>query len=124
VLPTVNASVADYNQTFFNLAGGKVWYLRGSGDPSEQGCLWRVGCEGGGRYGTSKVDFNEIRHRTDVVGGMFAALYTDLEVPCQCAILQAGFRWEYQYIWGDPLQHQNQGDYQSFNLLATLGVRF
>ncbi len=124
VFPTQNASVAYYNQTFFNLATGHVWYLLGNGDPGQQQCMWRVGWEGGGRYGTSKIGFNEIRHLTDVVGGMFAALYTDLEVPCKCGILQAGFRWEYNYIWGDPLQHENPGDFQSFNLLGTLGIRF
>jgi hypothetical protein len=124
VLPTVNASVASYNQTFFNLAGGRVWYLMGSGDCSYKECKWRIGWEGGGRWGTSKVEFNEIRHLTDTVGGMFTALYSDLEYPCQCAILQAGFRTEYQFIWGDPLQRQNEGNYQSVNLLLTAGVRF
>jgi hypothetical protein len=122
--PTQSATLADYNQTFFNLAGGRTWYLIGSGDPGYNGCSWRVGCEGGGRYGTSKANFDEIRHRTDVIGGLFAALYTDLEVPCKCGILQAGFRWEYNYIWGDILQQQNPGDFQSFNLLGTIGIRF
>jgi hypothetical protein len=122
--PSVNASLSDYNQTFFNLGVGRVWYLIGSGECSQNQCTWRVGWEGGGRYGSSKADFNEIRHRTDVVGGMFAALYTDLEIPCKCAILQAGFRWEYNYIWDDILQRQNPGDFQSFNLLGTVGIRF
>jgi hypothetical protein len=125
VLPAVNASVADYNQTFVNLAGGRMWYLRGSADCSNQGCSWRVGCEGGGRWGTAKADFNEIRHRTDVIGGLFTAVYSDVEYPWHsCAVLQAGLRVEYQYIWGDILQDQNTSDYQSVILMITAGLRF
>jgi hypothetical protein len=124
VLPTRTASVADYNQTFLNFAGGRLWYLQGSGDCSQQQCNWRIGCEGGGRWGTSKVDFNEIRHLTDTVGGLFTAVYTDIEYPWQCAILQAGIRVEYQFIWGDILQRQNTSDYQSVILMITGGVRF
>jgi hypothetical protein len=124
VLPVVTASVARYNQTFLNLAGGRVWYLCGCGDCSAQQCSWRLGCEGGGRWGTSKVEFNEIRHLTDTVGGLFSAVYTDIERPWGCAFIHGGVRCEYQYIWGDVLQHQNSSDYQSVILMITAGVRF
>ncbi len=124
VLPTRQASVADYNQTFVNLAGGRVWYLLGDADCSRQQCNWRLGCEGGGRWGTARADFNEIRHLTDTVGGLFTGVYTDIEYPCNCAILQGGVRCEYQYIWGDVLQHQNTSGYQSVILMITAGVRF
>src|SRR5262249_7442338 len=111
--PTLQASVASFNETLVNLGFGREYYLWGSADCSRKECNWRVGWEGGGSYGTCKVDFNEIRHRTDTLGGLFFALSSDLEVPYQCAILQAGIRCQYSYTWTDVLQNQNPGDFQS-----------
>jgi hypothetical protein len=123
-VPSVNASVASYNQTWLALYGGRAWYLRGNGSCSRQGCSWRIGFDVGGRWATEKVDFNEIRHLTGTAGGLSLAAYSDVEIPFQCVILFAGMRTQYDYIWTDILQRQNSSDLQTFDLLFTVGVRF
>ena len=78
----------------------------------------------GGAWGSASAEFNEIRHRTDVVGGVLASVHTDLEFPigCCCCVFYTGFRLEWSYIWGDILQRKS--DIEEINLLFTLGVRF
>jgi hypothetical protein len=122
-VPQINASVASFNQTFVNAAFGREWYVVGCADCGDH-WNWRVGADFGGRYGSAKLELNELSHRTDTIGGMFVAGHTDLEIPCRCAIVQAGLRAEYGYTWTDILQSQNPGDFQSFSLLFTLGARF
>jgi hypothetical protein len=122
-VPSLNVTVSAFNQTFVNLAGGREWYLVGSGDCSYCGWSWRAGFDVGGSYGTAKMNFDEIQHRTDTVGGIFGAVHTDLEVPYHCAILFGGVRGQYNYIWTDILQ-ATRGDYHSINVLLTLGARF
>jgi hypothetical protein len=123
VVPALSASVASLNQTFMNLAVGREWYIVGNADCGDH-WNWRVGADLGGRWGTCKLELNEITHRTDVIGGLFIAGHSDIEVPCGCAVLQFGIRTEYGYTWTDVLQSQNPGDFQSFSLLFNLGVRF
>lgn len=124
-VPHVVATVSSLNQTFANFGGGREWYLLGTAHPAlMQGCNWRIGLDGGGRWGSGMVQFNEINHHTDVIGGLYAAIHTDVEYPWRCGILQAGIRYEYNYIWTSLLQGQNNGDYQSMNLLFQIGMRF
>ena len=65
-----------------------------------------------------------IRHRTDVVGQVFFALHSDVEVPCGCCIFQAGVRVEWDYTWSDILQRQNDSNMQDLNVMINLGIRF
>jgi hypothetical protein len=116
-------TVQDLSRTFFDVGGGKEWYLLGSANCS--GPNFRIGCDGGGRYGTSSVSFHEIPHRPDVIAGMWVAAHADFEFPCcGCCILVAGFRLEYGYTWSDILQIQNNSDTQDLNLLFNCGIRF
>ncbi len=64
------------------------------------------------------------KHRTDVVGGVFVALHSDVEVPCGTCILYAGVRAEFSFIAGDFLQPQNNTDLTTINVLLNLGCRF
>jgi hypothetical protein len=76
----------------------------------------------GGGWGSASAEFDEIRHRTDVIGGTFASLHTDLEIPCNCCTFYTGLRLEWAYTWGDILQVQS--DVNEFNMLLSFGVRF
>jgi hypothetical protein len=125
VLPNKELTVQSLNMTFVNLGMGREWWLLGSANPGQQqGWNWRVGIDGGGRYGSAMVRFDEIQHHTGVVGGMYAAIDSDLEHPIRCGIFFVGVRFEYNYIWTSLLQDQNNGDFQSLNLLLQTGVRF
>jgi hypothetical protein len=129
-------SIADLNETFANLGFGRDWYLFGQaptylscagGNCGDHGCggvAWRVGVDGGGRYGTAKLELHDIRHRTDTIAGLFVAAHSDLEIPCGCCIFQAGLRVEYDYTWMDILQTPNDTDLENFNVLLSAGVRF
>ncbi|HEY7424507.1 MAG TPA: hypothetical protein VH682_09785 [Gemmataceae bacterium] len=125
VVPHTTATVSSLNMTFANAGLGREWWLLGSADPGQQhGCNWRVGVDAGGRWGSAMVQFNELQHHTDVVGGVYAAIHTDVEYPWRCGILFSGIRYEYNYIWTSLLQDQNNGDFQSMNLLFQIGARF
>jgi hypothetical protein len=117
------ATLTEVDRTFVDLAGGREWYL--SGSAISKGCTnWRIGFDAGGRWGSESADFNEIKHRTDTIAGIFAAVHTDIEIPMGCAVFQAGFRIEYGYTWSDILQIQNNSDVQDVNLLFTIGIRY
>jgi hypothetical protein len=125
VIPSLDVTVSSLNMTFVNVGFGREWWLLGSANPGQQqGWNWRVGIDGGGRWGSAKVEFDQIQHHTGVVGGMYLGLDSDIEHPFRCGIVFAGTRLEYNYIWTHLLQDQNNGDFQSLNLLFQLGIRF
>jgi hypothetical protein len=115
-------TVNTLNQTYVNVGVGRECYLL---DPANAaGARWRVGLDLGGRYGVEELGLNEIRHRVDTVAGVYAAIHSDVEIPCCSVVFVAGIRGEYSYTWSDILQHQNDSDLQQINLLFTAGVRF
>jgi hypothetical protein len=121
-VPSIDVTFNGLNRTFVNAAFGREWYLW---DPANSnGWMWRAGFDLGPRYGTGKLDLNELPHRTKVFGGGFVSLHTDLEWPCGAYIYQAGFRFEWDYTASDILQSQNNGDVQDANFMLTFGVRF
>ena len=63
-------------------------------------------------------------HLTDTIGGVYASLHSDLDIPCGCCVFQLGFRAEWDYTWSDILQIQNKSDVQDINLMVSLGVRY
>ncbi len=81
-IPSVPVSVGNLNRTYLNLAGGKEWYLWGNADPHDKHSNMKAGVDLGGRWGTEKIDLNEIEHRTDTIGGVFFAAHADYETPC------------------------------------------
>lgn len=113
-------TITEFHRTFVNLGFGRLWYLAGAAN--DPGLNWRVGLDGGGRWGSASMEFNEIRHRTDVIGGAFAALQTDWEIPYGACWLLGGFRTEWAYTWCDILQRST--DIMDVNLLVHLGVRY
>lgn len=113
-------TITDYNRTFVNLGFGRLWYLVGSANDPES--KWRVGVDGGGRWGSASMQFNEIRHRTDVIGGAFLALHSSVEFPMGSFVLLGGFRTEWSYTWSDILQTST--DVHDINLLFDFGLRF
>jgi hypothetical protein len=123
-LPEANVTIKGLNRTFVNLAGGREWYLMGTGDPCMDGWNWRAGFDVGGRYGTARLDFNEIQHKTGALSGLFLAIHSDVEFPCKCCIFNAGLRLEWDYNWTTLLQKQNYSDFQELNLLLTTGIRY
>ena len=108
------------SRTLAGLGFGREYYLWQSAD--SPGKHWRVGFDAGGRYGSGSMKFNEIRHRTDVMGGAFTAAHSDFEIPCGCCVFTGGFRLEWAYTWSDILQRPS--DTQDLNLLFTLGCRY
>src|SRR5206468_3805561 len=75
VLPQVFVRPSGLNITFVSAAGGREWYLWGN--CTDGGPTWRMGFDVGARYGSAKMDLREIRHRTDVVGGVFLNAHSD-----------------------------------------------
>jgi hypothetical protein len=123
-VPQLNVSPAAFNETYVSLGIGREWWMLGSAEACHQAPNWRVGVDAGGRYGSAKLEFNEIRHSTDVVGGFYLAVHSDLELPCGGCIFFAGVRGEYNYTWSDILQRQNDADIQALNLWFNFGARF
>lgn len=113
-------TLRDLNRTFVNVGIGKMWYL--NGPPSCGSWNWRIGIEGGGRYGSASAQFFEIRARNDRIGGAFVGLHTDVDIPCGCCLFHGGVRGEYSYTWSDILQRPS--DVGEVLLLFEVGVRY
>jgi hypothetical protein len=116
------ATVREYNRTFVGLGGGREWYLLGTG--LDDGPTWRVGLDMGGRYGSGCADFTDVKHKSDVIGGVYAGAQSDVEWPMRCApcVLILGLRGEWAYTWSDVLEMQS--DVQDINVLVHIGVRY
>jgi hypothetical protein len=123
IVPEVSVTVRALNQTAAYVALGREYYLVGNGDCTVDGMVWRAGWDVGGRWGSQKLSLNEIQHRVGVFRGLFGAVHTDLEVPCESCIFQAGVRLEYGYNWSSILQDFG-GDLATINLMFTAGIRF
>ena len=126
-VPQLTATIHSLNRTYVNAGFGREWYLLGgAAGTRDTPCpaKWRAGVDVGGRWGTEKAQFVEIRHLTDTIGAAYVAAHTDVDLSCGCCVFQVGFRMEYDYTWSDVLQIQNKSDVQSINLLVNLGVRY
>ncbi len=129
---TVN--VKRHSRRAVHLSLGYQWYLIGSAKCGCEsgGCngswwspsTWRFGFDVGGRWGTSKTEFFQIQHLDDVIGGFLAAVHTDVEFECGCCIFFVGLRAEYNIIFTNVLQSQNDADIETFNVLVSTGLRF
>jgi hypothetical protein len=138
VIPELPVIPSSLNETYVHLALGHEIYVCGDASCADPDPKWRLGYDLGGRWGSSKLivvkqrfpedrgnpNLGLFRHLTDVVGGVFVGLHTDIEVPYKCAMIFAGVRTEIAYIWADLLQPQNNTDLMMINLLFNAGIRF
>lgn len=112
-------TVRDYNRTFVNLGVGHDWFLHPAlGQPAG----WRFSIDGGGGWGTSRVNLNELTHRGDVVGRAYTGAMANYEFGCWHSIVNIGFRTEYSYTWSDVFRRES--DLSEINLLMNFGVRY
>ncbi len=117
------ATPRDLNRTFGTATLGREWYLNGPANVC--GWHWRAGFDAGGRLGTAKLNFQEIKHGTDTIYGYLVALHTDVEKPWgPCCTLFAGFRAEWDFTREDLLGPGQNANVQDVNLLMNFGVRF
>jgi hypothetical protein len=115
-------TTADINRSYLTCGLGKEWFRSVAFLPQ---CWYlRFGVDGGGRYGAESMRFQEIRHRNDTIGALYAAIHSDLEVPVNCGVFFVGLRLEYAYTWSDILQNTTIADVQDLNILFNVGVRF
>ncbi len=125
----VTVTVRDLNRTYVNGSLGHEWYLWGSAANCAGGgsmgveANWRVGVDLGGRWGSEKLELHEITHRTEVIEGLFAALHTDLEIPCGGWIFVIGARVEWGNTWMHTILQGAPEDLQNIDALVNLGVR-
>jgi hypothetical protein len=122
--PVTVVTMRDYNRTYFNLFGGREWYIWGCGESDGHTCAWKWGIDGGGRYGTSKLEMLQLRHFTDRIGALFCALHSEMEIPYGPGLISFGLRTEWSYTWSDVLQRMNNADLMEVSILLTGGVRF
>jgi hypothetical protein len=135
----VLVNVRELNRTYVHTSTGFEYYLVGSAECCDRP-RWRLGFDGGGRLGSSKVDFRSfvlnratmtpnttvtIPHSTDVMGAVTASLHSDYERPLKgCCSLFVGFRLEWAYNWMDVLGPGNGSDVQDLSLLLNAGIKF
>lgn len=117
---TPGATVEYSNRTMFGLGIGRDWYPWQAANA--EGCKWRIGIDGGGRYGSGRVVFNEFGHSTDVIGGLYAGIHSKVEIPIRSLIWHVGLRIEWAYTWSDVLQVTS--DVQDINFFLTVGARY
>lgn len=117
---TPGIRIRDTDRTYVNLGIGRDYYWRSSADDLHKHL--RLGWDVGGKYGTLSQEYNIIKHRTDVIGGVYCGLYGDVEYPTEWGTCFVGIRWEYGYTWADILQRAS--DIQEINVTLTLGLRY
>jgi hypothetical protein len=121
-VPLVGVTIRKLNRTFVNVGLGKEWYLLGTAHSGEPNL--RVGFDSGGRWGSASLRTFELPHRNDVIGGVWAAVSSDVEVPYGGFVFQGGLRFEWDYTWSDILQRHNNSDMQDVNLMINFGFRY
>jgi hypothetical protein len=109
------------DRTFANAGIGREWYVRGAANSG--GKHLRVGADIGGRYGAAKVEFNEIKHRNQVIEGIYSNVHADLEIPWGRCTYLAGARGEYSFTWSNIFDVA-RGNLQDMNFLFSFGVRY
>ncbi len=125
IIPAFAVTPSGLNTDTLNIALGREWYLCGSAhDCKSTEWKWRVGFDGGGNWGSERLDLVEIQHKTATIGGFFFSIHTDAEIPCGCALFYAGIRVEYGYLYSNILQNQNNTDLQTASGLLTVGLRY
>jgi hypothetical protein len=111
-----------------NLNLGRERYLRGSAH--SDGWRWRVGWDGGIRWGSTRIDLNDetnngsFQRRNSWNWGPIAAAHSDIEIPCGCCSFQFGVRMEWEDIYNNRLPIGLEHEIRDVNLLLTLGVRY
>jgi hypothetical protein len=122
-IPSLPVTPSGLNDTTLNLAFGRECYLYGTaecqGEPR-----FRIGYDVGGRWGSSKLDLREIRHKTGAIEGFFTSVHSDVEIPCSCCIIEAGLRLEYGYLFSDILQSATATNMSTVNCMFTIGTRY
>jgi hypothetical protein len=127
-----NVTVRDLHRTDVTFSFGREYYLIGEAR-SHDNPRWRVGWDGGIRWGTTRLDTND-PHET-VTGSLFrrvnswnwgpvVAFHTDMEFPHGCCSFVVGARGEWDTIFNHHLLPADDGQISSVNLLLTLGVRY
>jgi len=112
--------IRDTHRTYLNLGFGRDTYWNASAEDS--GRRFRVGWDVGARYGALSQEYDRIKHRTDVIGGLYAGAHADFEWSTSWGAWHAGVRCEYSYTWSDILQRAS--DIQEINTLLTVGIRY
>jgi hypothetical protein len=118
-----NFRLEDMNRTMVGAGIGREWYLWNSAD--YDGHRWRVGVDGGGRYGTERLNVaNDARsgHLTSTPSAFYFAAHTDIEFVWYQLLFHAGARAEYAYTFTHILGHTD--NIQEMNFLFNFGVRF
>ena len=115
-------SVRAFNRTFANFAIGREWYIWAPANSPDEPHL-RVGADFGGRWGAGTIKFNEIRHRTQVIEGIVAAIHADAEIPCGRCTFLGGIRGEYAFTYSNIFD-QGVGNMQDLTFLFNFGVRY
>lgn len=121
-LPAIDTGIVSLNQTFVNMSGGREIYFLGDALNKEKSC--RAGFDVGGRYGTQSADLTNYPEMDKVVGAVFLAAHSDMQIPLGKAALMTGIRLEWDYSWSNIFQSQNNSELANIGLLFNFGLLF
>jgi len=126
-----DATIRDLNRTFLNVGLGRDWYVWKPKHDAKRvcedflcNCTLSFGVDGGFRYGTARVQFDEIEHRTGVLSGAYAAAHTELQIPVGCHCMwELGLRAELGFTNSQFLVQTHEAFYDA-NVLFNTGIRY
>lgn len=116
------------HRTDVTLAFGKERYLAGTA--RSDGWKWRIGYDGGIRWGTTRLDVSDPLGNFNRLNswnyGPEVDIHTDLERQCGCCLWIFGFRTEWDETFNNKLETEGAIRHSIMDLtfLVTLGVRF
>lgn len=118
---TPGVRIRDTDRSYVNLGIGRDYFIFGGAAEKDGGC-WRWGWDTGGKYGCLSQEYDVIKHRTDVTGGVYVGLHADVLLPTRWGVFTFGGRTEWAYTWSDILQRAS--DIEEINLMLSLGWRY
>ncbi|MGL6076733.1 MAG: hypothetical protein ACRC8S_21475 [Fimbriiglobus sp.] len=122
--------VRGITRTGLNYAIGRDWFMNGPGFLGyEQAWNSRVGLDIGGHYGSIRTDLVPIGdpsgyfRRYSIAHGFTVGAHWNTEIPIGNWIAFTGIRAQWGYHWSNIIPPQD-GNFQTVNILWSIGVRF
>ena len=122
-------TVRSLHRTAVGLGLGRDWFLAQPGFILDTwDTNFRIGIDGGGRYGSGHVDFDTpfepggYRRNQDVFGQTFAGLQGTAELPIGGWTFLFGARGEWDFTWSNFLEKDST--FHQFTVFLMFGVRY
>ena len=123
LIPQIDVVIKNMDRTSFNYGVGREWYFWDCATDDSH-TNWRWGFDIGGRWGTTKMNFENFPHRTEAFTGVYTDFHVDYMFPWRCYIWFAGLRVEWDYDFIHHILQNSDTEITEFNFILEAGMRY